>query len=320
MINRKEAKGLAHGKLILTGEHIVVYNKPAIAIPFPLQIRAGISQKSGEITVSSKLYNGRLHDLPGEMLGLQVCVNKSLELCHQPNEGIHIEITSDIPEGRGLGSSAASAMAVVRGIFEYFHKFLSDEQLFFLVELAETYAHGKPSGIDMMAVASEEPILYQKPEGVVKNLVSPNPFHIVVADTGQIGDTKKAVEHVNALKVEKPKVFLNVIDEIEEIVKKAQKAILEGNIGLLGALFVANHEKLKELNVSNSMLDHLVEVAIGSGALGAKLTGGGMGGCIIALAMDRKDAKSIAKTLKEQGAKTVWDFSTNSSKVYKLGH
>ncbi len=314
MLNR-QAIGEAHGKLILVGEHIVVYNKPAIVIPFPLKIRASMKGSPGEISLASKLYTGNLQGIPASMMGLYECINRSFEICMKPKEGVHIDIVSEIPEGRGLGSSAASATAVIRAIFNYFHEFLSEEVLFSLVELAETYAHGKPSGIDMVAVSREEPILYQKRVKEI-SLNVPNAFYIVVADSAVAGDTKKAVEHVRERKLQRPTLIDHIINQIEEIVIKAKEAFLDGNPELLGALLSLNHEKLKELEVSSPMLDHLVEVAMCSGALGAKLTGGGLGGCIIALTKNPSEARRIAKVLVKEGAKEAWYFSTDSNMLY----
>jgi mevalonate kinase len=98
----------------------------------------------------------------------------------------------------------------------------------------------------------------------------------------------------------------------------AKEAILTGDSTLLGRLLLDNHEYLKKLEVSNSMLDHLVEVAMRAGALGAKLTGGGMGGCIIAISKDMDDARKIGKELTKEGAKTVWYFSTDSKDLRRM--
>ncbi len=312
----QEAIGEAHAKLILVGEHIVVYNKPAIVLPFPLKLRAWIKGKPGEISISSDLYTGNIHAMSGRMVGLFECINRSFELCNRPKEGVHIDITSDIPEGRGLGFSAAAATAIVRGIYRYFEKELSEEELFTLVELAETYAHGNPSGIDMLAVSREAPILFQKQEKPF-SLQVPRAFHIVVADTGMVGDTKKAVDHVRLIKIQRPDAVEDIINQIEAIVVRAKEAILEGDAKLLGSLLLRNHEKLKELEVSNNLLDHLVEAAIGAGALGAKLTGGGMGGCMLALTKDIESARMVSKRLLSEGAKDVWYFSTDSNNLYR---
>jgi len=311
------AAGEAHGKLILAGEHIVVYNKPAIAIPFPLWIRAFVTEHVGEITIASSIYTGNLEGMPSKLLGLVQCINQSLELCNQPKEGIRIEVESQIPMGRGLGSSAAAATAIVRGMYGYFQKPLLEEELYSLVEIAENYAHGKPSGIDMMAVVNDEPIFYQKSQGA-SPIETPIPFYMVVADTGEVGDTKIAVEHVKELRQQRPNVINPIIDEIEDIVWKAKEAILNGDSKLLGSLLLKNHENLKKLEVSNFMLDHLVEIAMRAGALGAKLTGGGMGGCIIALTKDMTDARKVGEALIKEGAREAWYFSTDSKDLTRL--
>lgn len=315
--NRQGAVGEAHGKLILVGEHVVVYDKPAIAIPFPLMIRAVVTESTGEISIASSIYTGNLEGVPSKMLGLAQCINRSIELCNKPKEGIHIEIESEIPMGRGLGSSAAAATAIVKGIYNYFHKPLSEEELYSLVEIAENYAHGRPSGIDMRTVANEEPIFFQKSQGA-SAIVPYRPFCMVVADTGEVGDTKIAVGHVKKLIQLKRDIIKTVIDEIENIVLKAKEAILTGDSILLGSLLLRNHENLKKLEVSNSMLDHLVETAMRAGALGAKLTGGGMGGCIIVLTKDMTDARKVGKALIKEGAKEAWYFSTDSKELTRM--
>ena len=315
LFSEKDVIGEAHGKIILVGEHAVVYGKKAIAIPFPLKIRAQIMKNSGEITISSLLYTGTLDGIPKEMKGISECIKKTLELIDKPFKDLSIKFISEIPMGRGLGSSAALATAIGRGIFSFFDKEISQEELFFIVQLAEAYSHGKPSGIDMMAVASDSPILFSKQEGA-RSIKVPVPFYIVIADTGRVGDTKAAVEQVKKTQLLEPNRINNVINRIEEITEEANNAIIRGDVITLGHLLSKNHEELKALGVSDELLDGLVEKAIRVGALGAKLTGGGMGGCMIALAKDSKDAKNITKELIKEGAIKVWYFSTDSEVLY----
>lgn len=317
MRKRPEAKGEAHGKLILVGEHIVVYNKPAIALPIPLMIRASIKEHPGEVSISSNIYTGNLNGMQGRLLGLYKCINEAFWRCNKPVEGLHIDITSELPDGRGLGSSAAAATAIVRGIYDFFQRSLSEEELYSLVELAETYAHGKPSGIDMMTVSRDGPIIFQKSIGALP-LIAPCALYFVVADTGIVGDTKKAVNHVKNIKAQRPFAIDSIINQIEDIVIKAKEAVLRGDLILLGDLLYKNHEELKKLEVSHPKLDHLVEIAMNTVALGAKLTGGGMGGCIMALTKDMNDAGIVSRELIREGAKEVWYFSTASKERYRL--
>lgn len=309
--------GEAHGKVILAGEHIVVYDKPAIAIPFPLRIRAIVTGNGGGISLTSGIYTGGLEGMPAKLRGLAQAIQRALELCGKPEEGIHIEIKSEVPVGRGLGSSAAAAAAIVRGIYHFFQKPLPEEELFSLVETAERYAHGKPSGIDMRAVASDEPIFYRRSQGVIAIPV-PRPINLVVADTGISADTKTAVSHVTTLMQQKPGVIARVIDEIEDIVLQAREAMLKGDSVLLGSLMLRNHEALLKLEVSHLMLDRLVETAMIAGALGAKLTGGGMGGCMVALARDMNDAVKVGEMLIKEGARAAWCFSTDSREPVRM--
>ncbi|WP_426349044.1 mevalonate kinase [Alloiococcus sp. CFN-8] len=314
LLSAKSAVGEAHSKLILVGEHAVVYGKPAIAIPFPLKITVVVEEKQGDAEVESFVYSGNVKEMPYEMNGIMECIKKTFNLLRKPLRDIKIRIDSDIPLGRGLGSSAAAATAVVRGIFSFFNRKLSHEELFYLVGLSETYAHGKPSGIDMTAVASDMPIYFKNPEGgqVFKAI---KPFHIVVADSGLIGDTRKAVENVRSLYNNDKEKISNIIDKIGAIVDRIKICMMNGDIQAIGRLFDENHELLRGLGVSNNSIDSLVNEARSLGALGAKLTGGGLGGCIFALAESLDVAKKISKGLIAAGAVKSWCFSTKENEI-----
>lgn len=312
----KSATGEAHSKIILFGEHAVVYGKSAIAIPFPLKMKTKITQKEGEPWVTSLLYEGPLKDVPTEMQGICNCIGETFHILKKPLEGINFEFQSDIPMGRGLGSSAAAATSVVRAIYNYFETPLEKEVLYHLVGLSESYAHGKPSGIDMMAVTSDFPIEFRKEDGATE-VCSKEEFIIVVADTGMIGGTREAVSRVRQKHESNGERINIVIDEINDLSMEAKKAILSGDSMKLGHLMNENHTRLIELGVSNDILDKLVTTAKHSGALGAKLTGGGMGGCMIALAGDLFQGEIIGQQLIHAGAKRVWYFSTKTQEIYK---
>jgi len=314
LLSAKSAVGEAHSKLILVGEHAVVYGKPAIAIPFPLKIRAFVEGKEGEAVVESFIYSGNVKEMPNEMNGIMECIKKTFQLLRKPLRDIKIRIDSDIPLGRGLGSSAAAATAVVRGIFSFYNRKLSHEELFFLVGLSETYAHGKPSGIDMTAVASDMPIYFKSPKGE-QIFETIKPLHIVVADSGIIGDTRKAVGNVRSLYNSDKEKISNIINKIGGIVDRIKNSMIKGDIQTIGQLFNDNHELLRALGVSNSSLDSLVNEARSLGALGAKLTGGGLGGCIFALAESLDAAKKISKGLIAAGAVKSWCFSTKENEI-----
>lgn len=316
MISQKSAVGEAHSKIILFGEHAVVYGKSAIAIPFPLRIRTKINEIEGDTTITSLLYNGSLKDAPKEMNGLCECIKETFYILKRPCCNINLEFESEIPMGRGLGSSASAATSIVRALFEYFNESLSTDLLYHLVSLSECYAHGKPSGIDMMAVTSENPILFRKEKGAV-DIKDDKEFYLVVADTGMIGGTRIAVEQVRQKQEENMERVNHVLNEINSITEEAREAIISGDSKKLGMLMNENHIRLVELGVSNQLLNHLVDNALENGALGAKLTGGGMGGCMISLAKNLDHGRLIGQALLQAGAKRTWHFSTKTQEIYK---
>lgn len=314
-VYKKAAAGEAHGKLILTGEHAVVYGKPAIGIPFPLKARSIVKGCSGNIMFKSAIYTGDVNSVPKKMNGILECIKETLHYLDRPFEGIQIEIDSEIPIGRGLGSSAAISTAIVRSLFSFYGQKLSQEELFTFVNIAETFAHGEPSGIDMAAVTSKAPIWFQKEKDTVQ-LKLVKPLYMIVADTGRIGDTRSAVENVKRKYSVEPEKIRSSLNKIEKIAGEAKAAILNGNVYLLGKLLDANQKELVTLGVSDNELNELIEAARNAGALGSKLTGGGLGGCIIALGKSLENAKVIAEDLMKAGASKSWYFSTDEDILY----
>jgi mevalonate kinase len=308
----KIAVGTAHSKLILVGEHAVVYGKPAIAIPFPLKVKAGVEESYGDIILNSTLYTGSINDIPLKMKGISACVKEILNYLKKPYKNIKISIDSDIPIGRGLGSSAATATAIVRSLFSYYGQQPSQKELFSFVEVSEAYAHGRPSGIDMNAVWSDYPIWFKKGECAVK-LSTCSSLYFAVADTGRVGDTLFAVEGVRKKYDYEPEKVKKSLDEIEKITEGARDALISGNSDLLGELMNRNQKELIFLGVSDAGINELVRAARNTGALGAKLTGGGLGGCIIALAASLQQAKEISEGLLKAGASESWYFSNEGT-------
>lgn len=308
-ISNKIVVGNAHSKLILVGEHAVVYGKSAIAIPFPLKVSSRIQKSYGPIRFESGIYKGPINSMPIKMKGISECIKETLHYLSQPFEGLSIGIHSPIPLGRGLGSSSAVAMAIVRSLFEFYEQKLSQKELFYFVQIAETYAHGNPSGIDMFAEASECPIWFEKGKGAIPLKVG-GPLYMAVGDTGRKGDTRTAVENVRKRYDLNPEKVQRSLDEIGNIAEEATEALLHGDMNTLGKLMDRNQEELMTLGVSDDGLNGLIEVARDKGALGAKLTGGGLGGCMIALANSMDHAKVMAEELLKSGAFKTWYFST----------
>lgn len=305
-LSREMAIGNAHSKFILIGEHAVVYGEPAIAIPFSkINVLVKVEPISGSIEFVSDFYTGSLKAIPLKLKGFAVCIEAVCQQLGKPLKDFKLKLNSSIPIGRGLGSSAAIAIAIVRGLFNYFNQKLTNENLLNLVEIAEMYAHGTPSGIDMTAASSDQPIWFRKNKAV-QSVQIKHPFHFVIADSGRSGDTHAAVASINAKYLTEQVKTEAAIAELGALARQAQEALRVGSPDSLGEVMDEAQEQLSLLGVSDPGLDELVQVSNKAGALGSKLTGGGRGGCIIALAPSEAKAKVIATALMASGAKQTW--------------
>lgn len=305
--------GSTHSKLIMVGEHAVVYGKPAIALPFPvIEATSTVKSMSGSkfskaIIIDCLYFVGPLEEVPEKMSGIAACIKETLRDLGEKPEGLHIRLSSTIPVGRGLGSSAAIAIAIVKSLFSYHGQELTQKKLMALVHIAETHAHGNPSGIDMAAASSDLPIWFQREEEPTPLQIGA-PFHLVVADTGRIGDTRMAVESIRRKYRLNPVATQQAIDLLGDITYTAKDALINGDLELLGNALNSAQNELIKLGVSDEGIDDLVRVAREAEALGAKLTGGGRGGCIIALAKNKHHANKLAQALSAAGAYQTWKY------------
>ncbi|MEC5425816.1 mevalonate kinase [Virgibacillus sp. C22-A2] len=302
------AIGIAHSKLILIGEHAVVHGQPAIAIPFPLVgVESVIEYVPGSVKIDSTFYHGPLEHAPAALEGIVSCIKGTLEHLQLPCSDLLIRIKSSIPPGKGLGSSASVAISIIRSLFAYSNDHYSEEELLKLANIAETFAHGAPSGIDTMTITSESPVWYEK-EHLIDFINLSDDFHFVVADSGRIGDTRLAVESVAGLLKSAPRRIQKKLDRIGELTYLAKHALEKKGKHILGQMLNEAQKELEALGVSDAGLDRLIHFARKEGALGAKLTGGGNGGCIIALAQNEVHSRQLAEKLRKFGAHAVWPF------------
>lgn len=305
-IPTKRAVGSAHGKIILIGEHSVVHNQPAIAIPFTsATVDVIITPTMGAVTIDSLYYQGELMNAPTILNNLKTTIDAVTLYLDEIVKDIQITIHSNIPAERGMGSSAAVATAVVRALFDYFEAELSEELLGKFVAISEEIAHGNPSGIDARVVRSNEAVYFirnQKTEPFDSNL----PAYLVIADTGEEGQTIHAVADVGKLVADERTQGRFLIEELGRLTALAREKIERKDVQALGEIMTQAQTYLKNLTVSNDSLDRLVESAITNGALGAKLTGGGRGGCMIALAADLTQAEYLAIQLQQAHAVKTW--------------
>jgi mevalonate kinase len=212
-----------------------------------------------------------------------------------------IYLQSTIPLAAGLGSGAAVSVAILRALSAYLGKPLTDAQVNGLAYQAEKLYHGTPSGIDNTVVTYARPVYFVKGQPIKTFRVGAS-FTLVIGDTGISAPTKESVNALHCLYEADPTRWDKVFNQVGELVWDGRQAIECGDTSVLGELMDANHALLQERSVSCAELDTLTEAARKAGALGAKLSGGGRGGNMIALVLKEK-APAIAETLLAAGAK-----------------
>ena len=302
--------GRAHGKAILIGEHSVVHGAPAIAVPlYDLAVEATFDELEPGF-LDTDLFTGPLRDAP-ERLGPSVmALRRAAGTFELDLDELRLRVRSTIPHERGLGSSAAVATAITRAAASFANVDLRREELFELVQSAERVAHGTPSGLDAHTVSATSAVRFHN--GNLSRVEVARPFTLVVADSGQPGRTSVAVQHVRALLDAHPQIHRPHIATLANLTETVQRALGEGDTAALGEALNDAHTVLRALEVSSPTLDHLVMTARSAGAVGAKMTGGGMGGCVISLAPSEAHAKHIARSLRDAGASRAWVSSLSS--------
>lgn len=306
-MEEKLANGHSHGKIILMGEHAVVYGEPSIALPFPAAVMtATVKPTTGALLVDCSYYQGIANDMPEVLQSLKKAIETALLSLGKPLRNIRVTIESTIPPERGMGSSAAVAVAVTRAIYQYYGAKLSNETLLELVHLSEQVAHGNPSGLDAVTTSGDEPVFFRKGHPFIPFQLHMDAY-LIVADTGVTGQTKEAVSSI-ASRIENgdQKRTLNQIRSLGELAEQARHYLEQNRPTELGQAMDQAHELLTDLGVSSPELNQLVSAANAAGALGAKLTGGGRGGCMIALAETKEDAEQVSAALREAGAVATW--------------
>ena len=288
-MTKKIGVGKAHSKIIWMGEHSVVYGYPAIAIPLQ-----GIEVECRIYPADEKIHFDYYDTL-------STAVYAALEYLNHTDVAVSYDIRSEIPQKRGMGSSAAISIAAIRAVFDYFEQSIDMETLEILVNKAEIIAHSNPSGLDAKTCLSDKAITFIRNIGF-STLNLDLDAYLVIADTGIYGNTREAVEKV-AQAEEANLPHLAALGDLTEMV---QKAIQAKTISEIGPLMTKAHSHFQAIGVSIDKADQLVQISLENGALGAKMSGGGLGGCIIALAQTKAQAEKISKALTEGGAVQTW--------------
>ena len=274
--------GEAPGKVILIGEHLVVHGAPAIAMPLrSRRVSVRVNRGGGHWMVESEHLDH---------------VRQMVRALGSDPDDIGLEISSDLPTGAGLGSSAAVAVALVRAMgFQ-----ASDVQQ--RAHALERLTHGRPSGVDDAVVNLERPIWFQRGRAPQVLEVDTSRVRIWVAVSDERTTTREAIERVRHV-VSDPRRLDTLCRRVEALALDARDALARGDAAAVGQAFDDNHDLLTELDVSSPGLDRIIAAARSCGATGAKLTGGGLGGAIIAAADPRLDPSAA---LQAAGAQEVF--------------
>jgi mevalonate kinase len=301
----------APGKIILLGEHAVVYDRPAIAIPFN-----GVHAKA--IVFATPIAPVSQVRIEAQAIELDQTLDR-LESDHPFSIAIHgvmaalginwlpachIRITSTIPMAAGMGSSAAVSIALSRALAIFLGHPLEDAVINNIAYQVEQRLHGTPSGVDNSVICYARPVYFVRKQPIEFLQVRPT-FNLLVADSGIAAATGPMVSGVHQRSQAQPELYAQYFTQIADLVIEAKKQLESGSAPKLGPLLTANHRVLQKIGVSTPELDRLVDSALGAGALGAKLTGGGGGGNIIALVEDSHVA-AVNTALLANGAHKTW--------------
>ena len=317
----KEISVSTPGKLMLLGEHGVVYGKPCLVTAVEQRLSAEIScTENPHLVINAPDVNienyrkpmsevGR-GDIPRGVVFVENAV-ANFKNKYSFDEGVSIKTNSDFSASFGFGSSSASTVSVIKGLAEVFGKDLTKQEIFDLSYKTVLDVQGVGSGFDT-AAGIYGGTLYFVGGGKEIEELAKNDFNLVVGYSGQKADTTEIIKRVAAEHEESTRVE-EIFEEIGELVEEGKVAFEKSDWERFGQIMTENQKLLVELGVSTEKLDTMISAALAGGAYGAKLSGAGGGDCMIALcARDKID--SVKKAILETGGEII-DVKVNAEGV-----
>ncbi|HPR41073.1 MAG TPA: mevalonate kinase [Candidatus Methanofastidiosa archaeon] len=297
--------GSGFGKVILFNEHFVVHGVPAIVSAISMKTTATAERTGGEF----EFYDDRMAT-PGykddKMEHQRDSLKYIFDAMGLDQDGVRIGLAGDLYAASGVGASAASCAAIARALSDEFDLDFSDENINRVAYEGERGYHGSPSGIDNTAATFGGLIWFQKGSpNIMERMNLKRPVNIVMGNTGVVANTKAAVAGVQERKESFPEKYGKIFRSAEELAIRGREAIKTFDLDALGGLMNENHRLLQEIEVSNGDLDMLVDLARDEGAIGAKMTGGGLGGYMVALTPEDEVQENVASAIEKKGFKVL---------------
>jgi len=299
-------EGKGYGKVILINEHFVVYGVPSIVSAIEKVTVARVDRTSGvgwtldDRRPATLGYKEEKFEQQRDSID-RILRAAGVDVSRAP---IRITLEGDLVAASGIGASAASCVAIARAISEEFDFHFSDERINQIAYEGERAYHGTPSGVDNTAATYGGLIWFIRGKPIERISIK-RPVEVVMGNTGLVANTEAAVAGVRERKQKYPDKYDKIFREAEELAYMARRALVGYDLRAVGRLMNRNHELLKAIEVSCKELDFLVELARDNGAYGAKMTGGGLGGNMVALTPGKDLQDKVARAIKKEGFETL---------------
>ena len=303
-----DPRSSAFGKVIILGEHAVVYGRPALAAPIPLAMEARVmSSREPTLVIPRWGIEQRIPPRVEHPQGLSGVLSVLLEHLNLSHEHMAIEVFPNVPRAMGLGGSAALAVAIIRSLSEFYKLNLSNENVNDLAYECELAAHGTPSGVDNTIATYGIPLVYQRDlstnTGIHREIRPAVPLPVVVGISHQESFTAHAVEKIRKAREAHLDLYERMFDQIASLTRSSIDAFEHGAFNDLGELMNLCHGYLNAMQLSTPAIEELVHIARYHGALGAKLTGAGGGGSVLAICPDTQ--QDVATAMESAGYQTL---------------
>ena len=298
-------KGAGFGKVILFGEHFVVHGVPGIVSAIDSTTNAEVKQTGNELVIRDERKAAKGYAEEKRLQQIESIERMLKKMSLDPKLPLNIWVGGTLPGFSGLGASAASSVAIARAIAEELSLNLSNEEVNQIAYEAEKAYAGNPSGIDNTAATYGGLMWFKKNltggSASVEKLSIRKPVEIVIGSTGKVANTKAMVTGVAERKNKYPEKYNQIFKQAENLTYAGRKALESYDLKKVGELMNMNHRLLQEIEVSSSELDLLVDISRKNSAFGAKLTGGGGGGCMVALTPGKELQEKVAVAIEKEG-------------------